>query len=117
MVVRQINHIDEIGKPVKWAIGGGSLIPYYSPGEEKIASDILRNTHHTGIGFKGDRVYLIVTSSHCTMAQFRQRVLKLNLDGSIFLDGGGSTQMNWKDNQGLYSSRPLSHGVFVKGVK
>lgn len=117
MVVRQINHIDEIGKPVKWAIGGGSLIPYYNPAEEKIASDILRNTHHGGIGFKGDRVYQIVTSSHCTMAQFRQRVLKLNLDGAIFLDGGESTQMNWKDNQGLYSSRPLSHGIFIKGVK
>lgn len=117
MVVRQINDVKEIDKPVKWAIGGGSLIPYYSPGEEKIAADILRNTHHTGIGFKGSRVFLIVTSTHCTMAQFRQRIMNLGLEGAIFLDGGGSSQMNWKDNKGLHSSRPLSHGIFVKGVK
>lgn len=117
IVVRQINNVGEIDKPVKWAIGGGSLLPYYDPSGEKIASDILRYTMHTGIGFKGDKVFLFVTTTMCSMGTFRERVRKLNLDGAIFLDGGGSSQLNWKGNKGLYSSRPLSHGVFVKGVE
>ena len=50
------------------------------------------------------------------MAEFRNRVLKLNLDKSIFLDGGGSTQMNYVSGKGIYSSRKLSHGVFLKKV-
>lgn len=111
--IKRINHIKEITKPFKWCIGGGSLIPNIID-EEKFASDIYRFTHHTGIGYKGNRIYLIVTSTHCNMAEFRKRVLKLNLDKAIFLDGGGSTQMNYKGNKGIHSSRKLSHGVFLK---
>lgn len=114
--VERINNVNEIRKPVKWAIGGGLLFPDYNPGLEKIAEDILRVTAHTGIGYKGDKVYLIVTSSNCSMAEFRSRVLKLGLEGAIFLDGGGSTQMNYKDNKGIHSSRKLSHGIFLKEV-
>ena len=111
--IKRINHIKEITKPFKWCIGGGSLIPNIID-EEKFASDIYRFTHHTGIGYKGNRIYLIVTSTHCSMAEFRNRVLKLELDKAIFLDGGGSTQMNYKGNKGIHSSRKLSHGVFLK---
>lgn len=117
MAVKQINHIDEIKEPINWVIGGGSLVPYYDPTGERIASDILRLTHHTAIGYKKDRVFLIISDTQCTMGTFRQRILNLKLDGAVFLDGGGSTQMNWKDGQGLHQSRKLSHGVFVKGVK
>ena len=116
MEVKRINNVEEIDKPILWAIGGGSLIPNLVS-EENFANDIFRNTHHTAIGYKGSRVFLIVTDSHCTMAQFKERILNLKLDGCIFLDGGGSTQMNWKNNQGLHQARKLSHGVFVKGVK
>lgn len=112
--VKRINNINEIGKPFKWCIGGGSLIPFYSPSEEKIASDILRNTHHTAIGYKNDRVFLIVTDTYCDMNTFRERVMNLELDGAIFLDGGGSTQMNYVGGKGIHSSRKLSHGVFLK---
>lgn len=111
--IKRINHIKEIDKPFKWCIGGGSLIPNIID-EEKFASDIFRYTHHTAIGYKGNRVYLIVTASHCTMEEFRNRILKLGLDKAIFLDGGGSTQMNYKGNKGIHSSRKLSHGVFLK---
>lgn len=111
--IKRINHIKEITKPFKWCIGGGSLIPNIID-EEKFASDIYRFTHHTGIGYKGNRIYLIVTSTHCSMAEFRNRVLKLELDKAIFLDGGGSTQMNYVGGKGIHSSRKLSHGVFLK---
>lgn len=115
--VKRIHNINEITKPIKFAIGGGMLIPDYNPGVEKIASDILRHTHHTGIGYKGNRIYLIVTSNHCSLLEFKNKVDKLNLDGAIFLDGGGSTQMNYEGNKGIHSSRKLSHGIFIKGVK
>ncbi len=114
--IKRINNLKELSKPFKWCIGGGSLIPYYNPAEEQIAEDILRITAHTGIGYKKDRIMLFVTDSHCSMLEFRTRVLGLGLDGAIFLDGGGSSQLNYKDGKGLYSSRPLSHGVFIKEV-
>ena len=106
--VKRINNINEIDKPFKWCIGGGMLIPDYNPTLEKIASDILRTTAHTGIGYKRNRIYLFVHSK-CSMHAFRDYVEKLNLDGAIFLDGGGSTQMNYKGNKGIHSSR-----VFLK---
>lgn len=114
--VKRINNINEIDKPVKWAIGGGMLLPDYNPSIEQIPADIQRVTAHTGIGYKGNRVYLIVTSSNCSLSGFKDRVARLNLDAAIFLDGGGSTQMNWKNNKGVHSARKLSHGVFIKGV-
>lgn len=111
--VKRINNINEIDKPFKWCIGGGMLIPDYNPTLEKIASDILRTTAHTGIGYKRNRIYLFVHSK-CSMHAFRDYVEKLNLDGAIFLDGGGSTQMNYVGGKGIHSSRKLSHGVFLK---
>lgn len=111
--VIRINNLNEITKPYKWCIGGGMLIPDYNPALEKIASDILRTTAHTGIGYKGSRVYVFVHSK-CSMHAFRDCIEKLNLDGAIFLDGGGSTQMNYVGGKGIHSSRKLSHGIFLK---
>lgn len=113
--VARINNLKEIKRPYRWAIGGGTLISDYDPTLEKIAEDILRITAHTGIGYKGSRVYLIV-HPNCSMKTFRGYVAKLNLDGAIFLDGGGSTQMNYEGNKGIHSSRKLSHGVFLKKI-
>lgn len=114
--VVRINNIKELTKPFKWCIGGGSLIPNYNPLEEGIADDILRNTDHTGIGFKDNRIFMFVTMNYCPLLEFKTRAQKLNLEQAIFLDGGISSQMNYKNNKGLYSSRPLSHGVFLKEV-
>jgi N-acetylmuramoyl-L-alanine amidase len=111
--VKRINNIKEIDKSFKWCIGGGMLIPDYNPTLEKIPDDILRTTSHTGMGYKGDRVYLFVHPK-CSMYEFKNCVEKLNLDGAIFLDGGGSTQMNYAGGKGIHSSRKLSHGVFLK---
>ncbi|SCL85253.1 N-acetylmuramoyl-L-alanine amidase [Sporanaerobacter sp. PP17-6a] len=113
--VKRINNIKEIDKSFKWCIGGGMLIPDYNPTLEKIPDDILRTTSHTGMGYKGDRAYLFVHPK-CSMYEFRNCVEKLNLDGAIFLDGGGSTQMNYAGGKGIHSSRKLSHGVFIKDV-
>lgn len=118
--VTKVNRLDEIKKPVKWAIGGGQLIPEYNPEIEGYtvannAADVLRVTAHTGIGYKGDKVFLIV-HKNCSMEQFKNMILKLGLDGAIFLDGGGSTQMNYIGGKGISSTRKLSHGVFIKEV-
>lgn len=114
LAIDRINNLSQIKKPILWAIGGGSLLPNIIDGE-KFASDIFRRTKHTAIGIKNGRVFLIVSSVDCTMKEFQKLLLVLNLDGAIFLDGGGSSQMNYPGGKGLYSSRPLSHGVFLKG--
>lgn len=108
-----INNISEIEKPFRMAIGGGSLIPNYNPTGERILADMLRNTYHTAIGYKGDRIYLIISTGHCHMSVFRDNIEKLNLDGAIFLDGGDTTQMFYPENLGRHSTRPLASGVFL----
>ena len=112
--VVRVNTIKEFTKPVQWAIGGGMLFLDYNPTVEGFTgqfSDVLRNTAHTGIGYKGGKVYMFV-HKQCDMLGFRAKVKALGLDGAIFLDGGGSTQMNYK-GKGLHSNRKLSHGVFL----
>lgn len=116
MGVEVVNNIKQISKPYNLAIGGGSLTPIYNPIGEKIPSDILRVTHHTAIGYKNNRAYLIITKRHCWMSEFKTMVEKLNLDGSVFLDGGGSTQMFYPPNSGLHTTRRLASGVFLKQV-
>ncbi len=114
--VVRINNIKELAKPFKWCVGGGSLLPYYNPVEEGIAEDILRTTYHTGIGFIGDRVFMVVTDKPCSLEGFREQALCIGLHAAIFLDGGDSSQMNYMGNKGRHSTRPLSHGVFLKEV-
>ena len=111
--VERINNINEIKRKVDWAIGGVGLYPSYDPSLEQVPSDILRSTYHTGIAFKGNMVYLIV-SGKCTMGAFRDAIITLGVDGAIALDGGGSTQMYWQGNKGIHSTRKLNHIVGVK---
>lgn len=111
----RIDNLKEISKPIVWAIGGGSLIPNIIP-EEKFASDIYRKTIHTGAGYRGNRVLAFVSLDNCTMEEFRQKVLKLELDAGIFGDGGLSSQQNYK-GEGRFSLRGLASGFLVKGVK
>ncbi|MBU5440339.1 phosphodiester glycosidase family protein [Tissierella sp. MSJ-40] len=78
-------------------------------------SDVLGKTNHTGMGYKNNKIYLFA-KERCTMKEFLHSIKLLELQGAIFLDGGGSTQLYYKGNKGISSSRVLSHGVFIKEV-
>lgn len=112
LTVERINNISEVKRKIDWAIGGVGLYPSFDPRTEQVPKDILRHTNHTGIGFKGNIIYLIV-SEPCSMYSFREKILKLNIDGAIALDGGGSTQMFYKNNFGIHSIRKLNNIVGV----
>lgn len=113
LTVERINNISEVKRKVDWAIGGVGLYPSFDPKTEQVPQDILRFTAHTGIAFKDNNIYLIV-SEPCTMYSFKEKILKLNIDGAIALDGGGSTQMFYKNNFGIHTSRKLNNIVGVK---
>ena len=103
---------------MNWAISGIELYPNYDPKREGFTgkySDVLRATKHTAIGFKDNKVYLIVSNKNLTMLEFRNKLLnsKIAFDGLIALDGGGSSQMVYNGKEILKSSRPLNHGIFV----
>lgn len=116
LTVERINNISEVKRKVIWAIGGVGLYPSYDPEVEKVPKDILRCSAHTGIAFKGDVIYLVVTVNPCTMGNFRAKICNLDIDGAIALDGGGSTQMFYKNNFGVHTTRKLNNIVGVKGV-
>lgn len=99
-----------------FAVGGVGLYPDYNPTIEQVPADILRSTHHTAIAFKGNTAYLIITKKECSMNVFRTQVCKLNVDGAVALDGGGSTQMLWKDNKGRHTTRRLNTMIGIKSV-
>lgn len=111
--VKSVNNIGEI-KGTKVAVSGVSLTPNYDPEEEKVASDILRRTWHTAIAYKGETVYLIVSKRQVDMFTFKQQIDgAINPDGAIALDGGGSSEFNFK---GTYhgSGRKLCTMIGIK---
>lgn len=111
--VKSVNNIAEI-KGAKVAVSGVSLTPKYEPEEEKVASDILRRTWHTAIAYKGETVYLIVSKRLVDMFTFKQQIDgAINPDGAIALDGGGSSEFNFK---GTYhgSGRKLCTMIGIK---
>lgn len=111
--VKSVNNINEI-RGAKVAVSGVSLTPKYDPEEEKIASDILRRTWHTAIAYKGETVYLIVSKRQVDMFTFKQQIDgAINPDGAIALDGGGSSEFNFK---GTYhgSGRKLCTMIGIK---
>ena len=114
VTVEYANNLSDIKRDkIDWAIGGVGLYPAYDPKYEQVPRDILRHTTHTGIAFKGKEIYLIV-SEPCSMAVFRDKVKELGIDGAIALDGGGSTQMLYKNNFGVHTSRRLNNIVGVR---
>ena len=113
LTVERINNISEVKRKVDWAIGGIGLYPSYDVKTEQVPEDILRYTNHTGIAFKDNIIYLIV-SEPCSMYSFKEKILKLKIDGAIALDGGGSTQMFYKNNFGVHTSRKLNNIVGVR---
>ena len=112
LTVERINNISEVKRKVDWAIGGIGLYPSFDPRTEQVPQDILRYTNHTGIAFKNNIIYLIV-SEPCSMYSFKEKIVKLNIDGAIALDGGGSTQMFYKNNFGIHTARKLNNIVGV----
>lgn len=112
LTVERINNISEVKRKVDWAIGGVGLYPSFDPRTEQVPQDILRYTNHSGIAFKNNIIYLIV-SEPCSMYSFKEKILKLNIDGAIALDGGGSTQMFYKNNFGIHTTRKLNNIVGV----
>lgn len=112
LTVERINNISEVKRKVDWAIGGVGLYPSFDPRTEQVPQDILRYTNHSGIAFKNNIIYLIV-SEPCSMYSFKEKILKLNVDGAIALDGGGSTQMFYKNNFGIHTTRKLNNIVGV----
>lgn len=114
ITVEYANNLSDIKRDkIDWAIGGVGLYPAYDPKYEQVPKDILRYTTHTGIAFKGKEIYLIV-SEPCSMAVFRDKVKALGIDGAIALDGGGSTQMFYKNNFGIHTSRKLNNIIGVR---
>lgn len=114
VTVEYANNLSDIKRnKIDWAIGGVGLYPAYDPNYEQVPKDILRHTTHTGIAFKGKEIYLIV-SEPCSMAVFKDKVKALGIDGAIALDGGGSTQMLYKNNFGVHTSRKLNNIVGVR---
>lgn len=117
VTVEYANNLSDIRRDkIDWAIGGVGLYPSYNPNYEQVPKDILRCTEHTGIAFKGDVIFLVVTDKPCTMGNFRAKICNLDIDGAIALDGGGSTQMFYKNNFGVHTARKLNNIVGVKGV-
>ena len=113
ITIERINNINEVKRKVDFAVGGVGLYPSFDPKLEKIPADILRKTNHTGVAFKGDKVFLI-NSIPMTMAEFKNRIIELGIDGAVALDGGGSTQMYYKNNFGIHTSRKLPSIVGIK---
>ncbi len=118
LTVERINNINEIKREVEWAIGGIGLFPSYDPRTEKVPSDMLRYTHHTGVAFKGDTVYLIVSKDMCVLAKFKNYIIQeLKIDGAIAVDGGTSTQMLGHNDFGKHSKRKLNNIIGIKRSK
>ena len=117
--VLRINNLSEIKKSISWAIGGGSLYPYYDPREEGFTppfDDVLRKAYHVGIAHKGNKIFAIV-SKPCTMGEFKTLIgASLSIDGAVFLDGGGTAQLYYEGQKGLRQFRKLSHMIGFKEV-
>lgn len=115
VTVEYANNLKDIKRDkIDWAIGGVGLYPSYNPNYEQVPKDILRCTEHTGIAFKGHVIFLVVTDKPCTMGNFRAKICNLDIDGAIALDGGGSTQMFYKNNFGVHTTRKLNNIIGVR---
>lgn len=114
MYIDRVGHLNEYKKSdVYFAVGGLQLLPDYNPDKYYWQRDVLRYTWHTAIGFKDGEVYLITTNRMCDMWTFKEKLKALGLEGALALDGGGSTQMFYK-NKGIHQSRGLNTMIGVQ---
>lgn len=104
-------------KKIKWGISGGMLTPDYNPNLEGYTypfNDVLRYANHSGIGYKNGKIVLFMKPS-CKMTRFVQSAKNLELDGAIFVDGGGSSQIRYK-GKGYKSNRDINTAICLKEV-
>lgn len=111
---RKVNSINEFPKPHVWAIGGYTIVPYMDFKGEKMGSGINYKTAHTYIGYKGNKIYLIVKPNHM-IHEITHITSTLNLDGCILLDGGGSSQLRHPDGS-FHQSRRVNNAIILKEV-
>lgn len=118
LTVEYLNNIKEANRKIDFAIGGIGMIPVYDPTYEKVEETILREKSpcpRTAVAFKGKTLYYIVTDRKVTVGQFRDMIARtLDVDGAINIDGGGSTQMLYKNNFGIHTSRKLNSVIGIK---
>lgn len=110
--IAKVNNINEFWKPHIWSISGYTMLPYMDFKGEKMPSGINYKTAHTYLGYRNNKIYMIVKPYH--MPPVIIPLLKrLNLKGCILLDGGGSSQL--RHPQGNYkSSRKINTAVLLK---
>ena len=110
----KVNNINEFWKPHIWCISGYTMLPYMDFEGEKMPSGINYKTAHTYLGYKDEKIYMIVKPSHMP-AEVVPLLKQLNLKGCILLDGGGSSQL--RHPQGSFTStRKINTAVLLKEV-
>lgn len=114
-LAKSVNDLSTPISQITWGVGGGSLLPHMDS-KEKWGTDVTRaGARRTGLAMKGNKVYLIATKIGMTLPEFGDRIKQaINPDYCLFLDGGGSTQFNYKGTNGIVSTRPVPNIIGVK---
>ena len=93
-----------------WAVGGMGLLDHYNPAAEGFTgrfADVLRQTNHTVLGYKGGMLYGVYCKA-MTAAQINAFVRdKLKLEMAILLDGGHIAAINGACNKVNVGQRQL----------
>lgn len=117
--VVRVNNVNEFKKIPKWAIGGCMLLPGLNEKYECLTSDITRTAFRTGMAYKRNKVYLIVSKRPMRLIDFQLAVKELEPTAAIALDGGGSTEMFYQNGKGNpvyghHTTRSLNNIVGIK---
>lgn len=110
---RKVKRISELPKDTDWAIGGFTIKPYMDFKREQIPASINYKTAHTYLGYDAKGyVYLIVKPSH-NVHEIVPTLNELGITQCILLDGGGSSQLNYRGIR-HYSSRNINTALLLK---
>lgn len=102
--IARVKTTDELPKSLRWAVGGLGLLDKYDPtaegfckltanGKTENFGDVLRDTDHTMIGYKGGLFYLVYCKS-MTGAQVNAYAKKNSFEMAVMLDGGHVAAIN-----------------------
>lgn len=110
--IARVKSVDELPESIRvnlrWAVGGMGLLGSYDPNAEGFCklttngktedfSDVLRNTNHSMLGYKGGYFYLVYCKS-MTGAGVNTFAKKLGLTYAIMLDGGHVAGINGSES-------------------
>lgn len=109
---RQLQNINPIKDNTIWAIGGYMVKPYMDFTNEKIPSSVNYKTAHTYLGYRGNKIFMIVKPNHM-IRDIVPLANQLELEGCIVLDGGQSSQLNHPDGN-YRSSRVINTAVILR---